>query len=133
MLKKKRNLLKWFIFLILFKYVFCHELMLNHLESSEVPNNSKSMDLLDLLKESTQELFKNAPYSPILFSLKSILTFSVTSKGAEERKQCEEGKKKKSSQLSTLRDIQKFSRKNLHTNFNSFSFQSLLEYVFWAI
>lgn len=73
--------------------------MLNHLESSEVPKNSKSMDLLDLLKESAQKLFKNAPYSSILLSLKSILTLTVTSKGAEETKQCKGKKKKKKKNL----------------------------------
>lgn len=54
--------------------------MLNHLKTSEVPNNRKSMDIPDLFKESLQGLFKNAPHSPIL-------VVSEASKGAEERKQ----------------------------------------------
>lgn len=75
--RKKENFLKEFILL---KNLLCHKLMLNHLKTSEVPNNRKSMDIPNLFKESLQELFKNAPYSPIL-------EVSEVSKGAEERKQ----------------------------------------------
>lgn len=55
------------------------------MKTSEVPNSSKSMDMPDHFKESLQELFKNALYSPILAASEAL-------KGARERKQYEEKK-----------------------------------------
>lgn len=66
--------------------------MLSHLKTSEEPNNSKSVDIPDLFKESLQELFKNTLYSPIL-------AISEDLKGAKEEKQYEEEKKKKGKSL----------------------------------
>lgn len=93
--RKIEKLLKEFILLVLLKNLLCHKLLLNPMKTSEVPNNSKSMDMPDHFKESLQELSKNALYS-------AILAASETLKGEKERKQCE---KKKSSQFSRLRDI----------------------------
>lgn len=86
--RKKENLLKGLILLILLINLLSHKLLLNHLKTSEVPNNNKSMDMPDLFKESLQELFENALYSPIL-------AVSEVLKGAKERKQYEKKPRKK--------------------------------------
>lgn len=85
--KEKETLLEGFILFILLIYLLSHKLLLNHLKTSEVPNNSKSMDIPDLFKESLQELSENALYSPIL-------AVSDALRGAKERKQYEKKRKK---------------------------------------